>query len=118
MYHLGEGVEKDEKKKFYHLEEAAIGGHPKARHNLGYLEWKNGRLERAAKHWIIAAKLGDDDSLNALKLGYKEGKVNKEDFAAALRGHQSAVDATKSPQREVVEAALQIWLAREQSNIG
>jgi len=27
MYHLGEGVEKDEKKTLYHLEEAAIGGH-------------------------------------------------------------------------------------------
>ena len=34
-YHLGHGVEKDEKKELFHLEEAAIGGHPKARHNLG-----------------------------------------------------------------------------------
>ena len=106
MYHLGEGVEKDERKKVYHLEEAAIGGHPKARHNLGYLEWKNGMLERAVKHWIIAAKLGYDDSLNALKSCYKDGLISKEDFAAALRGHQAAVDATKSPQREAAEAAL------------
>ncbi len=57
------------------------------------------------KHWIIAAKLGYDGSLNAIKEGYKEGFVSKEDFAAALRGHQSAVDATKSPQREVAEQA-------------
>ena len=106
MYHLGEGVEKDEKKTLYHLEEAAIGGHDIARHNLGYLEWKNGRIERAAKHWIIAAKLGYDDSLNALKECYKDGIISKEDFAAALRGHQAAVDATKSPQREAAEAAL------------
>jgi DNA-binding GntR family transcriptional regulator len=26
--------------------------------------------------------------------------VSKEDYAAALRGHQAAVDATKSKQRE------------------
>jgi hypothetical protein len=105
MYHLGEGVEKDEKKTLYHLEEAAIGGHDLARHNLGYLELKNGRLERAAKHWIIAANLGHDNALNALKSCYKDGIISKEDFAAALRGHQAAVDATKSPQREAAEAA-------------
>jgi TPR repeat protein len=108
IYHLGEGVEKDEKKKFYHLEEAAIGGHPKARHNLGYLEWKNGRLERAVKHWIIAANLGYDDSLYSLTHCYKDGMISKEDFAAALRAHQAAVDATKSPQREAAEAALAV----------
>jgi TPR repeat protein len=108
MYHLGEGVEKDEEKKFYHLEEAAIGGHPKARHNLGYLEWKNGRLERAVKHWIIAANLGYDDSLYSLTHCYKDGMISKEDFAAALRAHQAAVDATKSPQREAAEAALAV----------
>jgi hypothetical protein len=28
------------------------------------------------------------------------GVVSKEDYAAALRGHQAAVDATKSKQRE------------------
>eukprot|EP00985_Skeletonema_marinoi_P014022 scaffold7025_cov225-Skeletonema_marinoi.AAC.1 len=30
-------------------------------------------------------------------------KVSKDDFAAALRAHQAAVDATKSPQREAAE---------------
>ena len=31
---------------------------------------------------------------------YKDGHVSKDDFAAALRGHQAAEDATKSPQRK------------------
>eukprot|EP00985_Skeletonema_marinoi_P005849 scaffold2553_cov162-Skeletonema_marinoi.AAC.3 len=35
MYYEGQGVEKDKKKDVYHLEQAAIGGHPNARHNLG-----------------------------------------------------------------------------------
>jgi hypothetical protein len=58
------------------------------------------------KHWIIAANLGDDNSLDALKDGYKRGIVSKEHFAAALRGHQAAVvDAMKSTQRKAAEAA-------------
>ena len=60
------------------------------------------------KHFIIAAKLGLDDALEALKSCYREGAVSKEDFAAALRGHQAVVDAMKSPQRE---AAVQIMEA-------
>ena len=31
---------------------------------------------------------------------YKDGLVDKEDLAAALRAHKAAVDETKSPQRE------------------
>mmetsp|Transcript_35527 Transcript_35527/g.72674 ORF Transcript_35527/g.72674 Transcript_35527/m.72674 type:complete len:85 (+) Transcript_35527:2-256(+) len=64
------------------------------------LEGKNERYDRSAKHFIIAANLGHDDSIQALKECYKYGDVSKEDFAAALRAHQAAVDATKSPQRD------------------
>ena len=38
-----------------------------------------------------------------VKNGYADGYVSKEDFAAALRAHQAAVDATKSPRREAGE---------------
>ena len=100
MYWEGIGVEKDEKMEIFHLEEAAIGGHPLARYNLGVIEWNNGRKERAVKHYIIAANQGHNHSVEMLKQGYKSGSVSKEDFAAALRAHQAAVDATKSPQRE------------------
>ena len=86
------------------MEEAAIGGHPNARHSLACYEGRNGRIDRAVKHFIIAANLGHDDSFKALKLLYANGDVSKEDFAAALRAHQAAVDATKSPQREAAEA--------------
>jgi tetratricopeptide (TPR) repeat protein len=100
LYREGEGVEKDEKRALHHLTDAAIGGHPDARHNLGLEELKNGRVERAAKHYIIAAKLGDDDSMESVKSLQEAGIVGKEDFAAALRGYQAAIDGTKSPQRE------------------
>ena len=97
-------IEEDEKKEWYHLEEAAIGGHPDARFNLGVYEWNNDRYDRAVKHWIIAANLGCDNSIKQLKDCYKDGDVSKEDFASALRAHKAAVDATKSPQRTAAEA--------------
>ncbi|KAK1733477.1 hypothetical protein QTG54_015892 [Skeletonema marinoi] len=100
---MGKGVEKDGKKELHHLEQAVIGGHPRARYNLGRIEEKNGRMGRAVKHWIIAAKLGHDYSVDALKDSYEDGLVSKEDFAAALRAHQAAAEATKSPQREAAE---------------
>ena len=99
-YSEGRGVEKDEKKRVHHLEQAAIGGHPSARHNLGYMEAENGQCDRAVKHFIIAAKLGHDKSLKTVKNLHGGGYVSKDDFAAALRGHKAAIDATKSPQRE------------------
>ena len=107
MYAKGQGVERDEKKKLYHLEEAAIRGHLDARYNLArYEKMEKGRNDRAVKHLIIAANLGDDGSMQMLKEFYKERLVSKEDFAAALRAHQAAVDATKSPQREAASEAL------------
>jgi hypothetical protein len=100
LYTMGEGVEKDPKKNVYHLEEAAIRGHPGARHNLGCYEGNAGRQDKATRHFVIAAIQGHDDSLGNVKYGFSKGVVSKEDYEAALRGHQAAVDATKSEQRE------------------
>jgi len=102
LYGDGHGVEKDKQKEIYHLEEAAIGGHPDARFNLGCEEEESGNIERAVKHFIIVANQGHD-SIKALMEYFKKGFVSKEDLAAALRAHQAAVDATKSPQRDTAE---------------
>ena len=103
MYHDGHGVEEDEKKIIHHLEEAAIGGHPGARHNLGCEEKKNGNIERAAKHWMIAAKQGEDNSMKKLMDAFREGNVSKEDLTATLRAHKAAADAINSPERKAAE---------------
>jgi len=105
-YHLGIsyvngwGVEKDEEKEVYHYEIAAIGGHPYARNNLGCYEWKNGMMERAVKHFIIAANFGHTGAMKSLWKHYKHGNIGKEDLEATLRTHQAAIDVMKSPQRE------------------
>eukprot|EP00986_Skeletonema_menzelii_P008758 scaffold3801_cov150-Skeletonema_menzelii.AAC.8 len=38
-----------------------------------------------------------------LMVAFKDGLVSKENLASALRAHQAAIDATKSPQREAAE---------------
>ena len=106
MYQDGLGVERDTNEFIHHLEQAAIGGHPDARHNLGCYEARNGRIKRAVKHFIIAASSGNVHSMVTLRREYTYGNISKEDFAATLRAHQAAMDATKSPQREAGEAAL------------
>ena len=100
LYHCGDGVEKDKGKEIHHTEEAAIRGHPKARFLLGSYELENDNIERAVKHFIIAAKQGNDDSMKALMQFFTVKWVEKEILAATLREHQAAVDAAKSPQRE------------------
>jgi len=103
LYYEGRGIEKDTKKYIYHSEEAAIGGHPVARYNLGLHEVRNGRFERAVKHFIIAANLGYHGSLQMLKELHAKGNASKEEYADALRACQAVVDATKSTEREEAE---------------
>ena len=100
LYHNGQGVDRDKRKEIYHLEEAAIGGHPRARYNLAAYEGTNNNIERAMKHTIIAARLGQKDAMNTLMGNFRNGLVKKDDLDAALRAHQAAVDATKSAQRD------------------
>ncbi len=104
MYHVGRGVDKNEEKKVYHWEKAAIGGHPYARHCLGCIERENGNFDRSVKHHIIAANLGYEDSMKALWGHYSAGNITKKDLESTLRTHQAALDEMKSPEREIAEA--------------
>ena len=103
LYHLGHGVEKDKGKEIFHQEEAAIGGHPIARLRLTFNEVENRNVERAVKHWIIAATQGQDESIKMLMTAFQQGFISKDILATTLRAHKTAVDATKSPQRELAE---------------
>ena len=77
---------------------------------FGCYEGNRGRNKRATKHYIIAAKLGHDRSMETVREIYAQmirGMTSKEDLAATLRAHQAAVDATISPPRELAGAAMQ-----------
>ena len=79
MYNEGGVVEMDEGKKLHHMEEAAIGGHRDAKYYLGGYEYNSGNIERAVKHWIIAATHGHDDSIKALM---RKNSKSKRDMSA------------------------------------
>ena len=81
-------------KHYYEL--AAIRGSAVSRNNLGVLEEMEGNMDRAVKHWMIAAGAGDDNALTAIQSCFMGGHVTKDDFEMALRGHKKAEDETKS----------------------
>ena len=108
-YNIGLGVERDILKGIHHLQLAAVGGHEGARYNLGQVnkcisdEDING-MDRAMKHWMIAAKSGCNDSLKEVGKGYRAGYITKDEYASTLRAHQTSQDEMKSEQRKVAES--------------
>ena len=103
-YTYGRGVERNEKKAVHYWELAAMKGHASARNNLGCKEAQAGNMERALKHWVIAAENGNIDSLKNIKQCYIDEHIGKEEYAKALRSYQAYLDEIKSKQRD--EAAL------------
>ena len=108
-YHNGEGVERDVKKAYHYYELAAIGGFVKARHNLGMEEEKAGNMDRALKHYMIAARSGESDSLKNIKGLYSRGYVTKIDYNAALQSYQTYLSEIKSGQRDEAAARLDFF---------
>ena len=100
LYGLGEGVAKDTAKAIRHFEAAAVKGDAYARNSLGVLEYNAGNYDLALQHYMIAAKLGYQLSLDNIKTLFMKGLATKADYAEALRGHQSAAEEMRSPDRE------------------
>ena len=106
-YDFGHGVEVDKKKAKHYYELAAIGGSPQARYNLGCDEGNTGNHERAMKHFIIAAKTGVERALKAVKKGYANGVVTKDEYASTLRAYHEWKKEMKSDERN--NAAASGW---------
>ncbi|EJK54182.1 hypothetical protein THAOC_26254 [Thalassiosira oceanica] len=100
VYCDGEGVEEDVGRGVRHWQHAAIQGHPLSRHSLAVHEYKSGNHELGVQHWMISAKMGYETSLNAIKDMFMKGHATKAQYAESLRGYQTALEETKSPQRE------------------
>ena len=105
-YYNGEGVEVDKKKAILYWELAAMNGDVKARLNLGRMEGQAGNHHRAMKHYLLAAKAGYKDSLDAVKVGYMNGIVTKDEYENTLRAYQSRQDEMKSDDRDKASAVL------------
>ena len=99
-YSGSKGVDHDTKKAIYHYKLAAIGGHEAARHILGCTEKQlNNNVDRAMKHYMIAARSGFDESLKAVGEGYRAGQVTKDEYGNTLRAYQDSREDMKSEPR-------------------
>ena len=105
-YFNGNGVEIDEKKANHYYKLAAIRGNVNARYNLGFMEVRAGNMNKALKHYMIAAEGGDNDSLKEIQKLYTNGHATKDDYAKALRAYQTYLTEIKSTQRDAAAAAL------------
>ncbi|EJK61586.1 hypothetical protein THAOC_17901 [Thalassiosira oceanica] len=99
-YRLGEGVQKDMAKAVELYEKAAMQGHVESRNNLGCVEAEKGNNDRALRHLLISAKMGDNNSVETIKTAFTAGLATKEQYAEALKGYQYAVDEMKSHDRD------------------
>ena len=104
-YEDGNGVEIDKKKANHYYKLAAMGGDVYARYNLGVDEEDEGNMNRALKHYMIAAGGGDNDSLKEIQKLYTNGHATKDDYAKALRAYQAYLAEIKSTQRDAAAAA-------------
>ena len=105
-YLHGDWVEKDTAKAVEFLTKAAMQGHVLARHTLGFIEGHKGNHDRAVRHFLISAKMGERDSMEQVTGAFMAGVATTEQHAEALRGYQDAVEEMKSPQRDEAEAFL------------
>ncbi|EJK69531.1 hypothetical protein THAOC_09201, partial [Thalassiosira oceanica] len=77
LYFKGEGVEQD--------------GQPGSRLILGLHEWTDENHELAVQHWMISAKMGDENSLNNIKKMFMKGHATKAQYAEALKGYPDRI---------------------------
>ena len=103
-YNNGLGVEVDKKKAIYYYELAAMKGDVYARYNLGNNEAQAGNYERALRHYMIAIRSGNPNSLEVFKLMYSNGHATKEDYTKALQSYQAYLGEIKSTQRDKAAA--------------
>lgn len=101
------GVPLDRKKAIFYYQQAALGGHEVARHNLGLYESDGSisgkpNMKRAVKHWMVSASSGLDESVTTIRESYQRGfaTATKADFEKALLANREAKDEMKSEQRE------------------
>jgi len=104
-YDNGTGYEMDKKKAKHYFELAAMGGNVQARHNLGCDEYATGNYHRALKHFIIAARTGNERSLDVVKDGFMNGVITKDKYADMLRAYHERQKEMKSDARDEAVAS-------------
>jgi hypothetical protein len=77
-----------------------MAGHEMARCNLGLIEGTSGNVERAVKHWTIAASSGCYTAMHALRKFFEGGLVSRESIDSALTGYNNFCAELRSEARD------------------
>ena len=104
-YNRGEGVEVDKKKATHFWELAAMRGDVYANTSLGAQEVMKGNKDRALKHFMIAVKGGESNSLNLIKQMCHIGHATKDDTQRHCNHIKHTWGEIKSAQRDKAAAA-------------
>jgi TPR repeat protein len=97
IYHFNEV---NLKKAKFHYEAAAMLGCEVARCNLGVMEYKSGNMDRAIKHWLIAASVGHFRSMHNLRELFHERRVSRETIDSTLAAYNSSCAEMRSEPRD------------------
>ncbi|EJK67449.1 hypothetical protein THAOC_11512 [Thalassiosira oceanica] len=109
-YYFGKGVGNDETKAVEFYKKAAMKGNIGSRYQLGWIEGQRGNDDRAARHLVISAKMGDKDSVETIQNLFRDGIVTKEQYAEALKGYQDALKEMKSHDRDEAKQLGLFWV--------
>jgi TPR repeat protein len=91
----------DLKKAKFHWEAASMAGHEVSRNNLGILEAEYGKIDRAVKHWTIAASAGCYEAMNYLRLIFEQGHVSIDAINSTLVFYNNSCAEMRSKARDV-----------------
>ena len=100
------GVDKDEERSHHYF---SLAGKGSVLDTVSvYLSFarETMRLPLAYRHWQLSAAVFCDRSMGCVTAGFKQGRVNKQDYFAALRDRFVAKGKMMSVAREEVMAAL------------
>jgi TPR repeat protein len=90
----------DFKKAKFHFEAAAMLGDEVSRYCLGSIEGNFGNMERAVKHWTIAASAGYYIAMNELILSFEQGLVSRESIDSTLTAYNNSCSEMRSEARD------------------
>ena len=96
-YARGDGIPRNEKKAKHYYELAALGGHALSRYNLGIIAEREGDIDKAMKHYVIAAGCGSTDSFKRIQMF---GSWKKDYYEEAVQAHQAFIKSISSHQRD------------------
>ena len=102
IYHEGG----DLKKAKFHCEAAAMIGHEVARYNLGCMEVKSRNMERAVKHWTIAASAGCFRAMGDLLTALEDREVSRESIDSTLVAYNDSCAEMRSKARDAYLRAI------------